>query len=427
MVEEIVEAKPFDFFLSHAREDKHEVARPLYHALKQRGLRVWFDEIELLPGDNIYSRINSGLAQSHCGIVVFSPIFFEKFFTVNELDALKALEQTGTGIVPLLHNVDYKTAMKQYPLVSRNLAVDSKQPTEEIAEALRKRAERDWDHKPAYNLGEYHNTLHFPLQILPVSLRSIEALFLRSEWSDFGNTEDVSIPRTWMGSCNHNVIELAFNIFHPTLTYHQTKTILQRSFANYSDSDKLAYELLRVAHRAYVSDDEFVHQYCPSVNYSPRVGGWRKKREENPSKYLLQGLNDSEIGATVDFLMEESRTDIDNISIVEFQKMYEKAFREKRSGYKEIGLLFNPIYRFRPKDRPVFVRILCVWYLAYSCIFSVRKSDRAEQGLLESELLSASEKLIGAMDHWAGEDIENCETAVEESAAYLKSQLPRYL
>lgn len=428
MVETNVAAKPFDFFLSHAREDKNDIARPLFHALKQRGLRVWFDEIELLPGDNILSRINSGLIECHCGIVILSPVFFDKFFTVKELDALNMLEQTGTSIIPLLHNVDFNTAIKQYPLLSRNLAVESNQPIEEIAEAFRKRAERDWGHKPAYNLGEYHDTLQYPLQLLSVSLRSIEALFLRSEWSDFGNTEDVSMPRSWMGSCNENVIELGFHILHPTLTYHQSKTILQRSFANYSEADKLVYELLRVSHRAYVSDDEFVHQYCPTIDYSPRVGGWRKKRESDPSKYLLQGLNDTEIGATVDFLVEESKTDIDRITIVEFKKMYESAFKERRIGYKEIGLLFNPIYRFHPKDRPVFIRILCVWYLAFSSILGIRGNDNVEEGILETELDKAAKTLKAAMLNWIDEEVRsNCEWAVENALAYLQGQLPRYL
>ena len=37
----------YDIFLSHASEDKDDVARPLALLLQKLGLRVWFDEFEL--------------------------------------------------------------------------------------------------------------------------------------------------------------------------------------------------------------------------------------------------------------------------------------------------------------------------------------------------------------------------------------------
>ena len=41
--------KAFDVFISHTSRDKPAVRR-LAKALKERGIRVWFDEWELVPG-----------------------------------------------------------------------------------------------------------------------------------------------------------------------------------------------------------------------------------------------------------------------------------------------------------------------------------------------------------------------------------------
>lgn len=39
--------KEYDVFISHASEDKEEVARPLAEVLRRNGLSIWYDEFEL--------------------------------------------------------------------------------------------------------------------------------------------------------------------------------------------------------------------------------------------------------------------------------------------------------------------------------------------------------------------------------------------
>ena len=43
---------PYDGFLSHSAKDK-PVVRDVAERLKKDGLRVWFDEWEIQPGDSI--------------------------------------------------------------------------------------------------------------------------------------------------------------------------------------------------------------------------------------------------------------------------------------------------------------------------------------------------------------------------------------
>ena len=50
----------WDIFISHESEDKKEIARPLAEALRQAGLRVWYDEFVLKPGDSLSLKIREG-------------------------------------------------------------------------------------------------------------------------------------------------------------------------------------------------------------------------------------------------------------------------------------------------------------------------------------------------------------------------------
>lgn len=74
----------FDVFISHASEDKDDVARPLASLLQEFGLRVWFDEFEFRIGDNLISKLNAGIDESRSGILILSNDFFGKNWTEVE-------------------------------------------------------------------------------------------------------------------------------------------------------------------------------------------------------------------------------------------------------------------------------------------------------------------------------------------------------
>jgi hypothetical protein len=56
-----------DIFLSHAREDKDDVVRPLAERLRKLGLKVCLDEFELALGDSLRCSIDKGLVHSRYG------------------------------------------------------------------------------------------------------------------------------------------------------------------------------------------------------------------------------------------------------------------------------------------------------------------------------------------------------------------------
>jgi hypothetical protein len=60
-----------DVFLSHSSKDK-AIVRDLAEALRKDGLRVWFDEWELRPGDSIPAKIEEGLERSRVLVLCMS-------------------------------------------------------------------------------------------------------------------------------------------------------------------------------------------------------------------------------------------------------------------------------------------------------------------------------------------------------------------
>ena len=62
----------YDVFLSHNSADKPEVRR-LAERLQAAGLRVWFDEWIIQPGDDIYLAIERGLEASRTLVLCLSP------------------------------------------------------------------------------------------------------------------------------------------------------------------------------------------------------------------------------------------------------------------------------------------------------------------------------------------------------------------
>ncbi len=59
----------FDIFLSHNSRDKPAV-RELVRLLRAQGIRVWFDEDELIPGRSSQALLERGLNNSRTGAVV---------------------------------------------------------------------------------------------------------------------------------------------------------------------------------------------------------------------------------------------------------------------------------------------------------------------------------------------------------------------
>lgn len=116
-----------DIFISHASEDKHDVATPLAKALEDRGYKVWYDQFMLTIGCSLRREIDKGLASCRFGIVVLSPSFFAKEWPQKELDALTAREAAGHGqiILPVWHDLDRDALLRFSPILADRVGVST--------------------------------------------------------------------------------------------------------------------------------------------------------------------------------------------------------------------------------------------------------------------------------------------------------------
>lgn len=130
--------REFDVFISHASEDKERVVRPLAHALKDSGLKVWYDEFELRIGDSLRRKIDKGLANSRFGVVVLSKSFFGKGWPNYELDGLVTKATTGDQVLlPIWHDITKQELIDYSPSLADKLARSTGTHTvEEIASEI---------------------------------------------------------------------------------------------------------------------------------------------------------------------------------------------------------------------------------------------------------------------------------------------------
>jgi hypothetical protein len=119
----------YDLFISHASEDKADIAAPLAGKLINLGASVWYDDAVLTAGDSLRCEIDKGLRLSRFGVVILSPAFFAKEWPQRELDGLVALQtdRRGKVVLPVWHRVTKDDVLRFSPtladLVALNTAV----------------------------------------------------------------------------------------------------------------------------------------------------------------------------------------------------------------------------------------------------------------------------------------------------------------
>jgi hypothetical protein len=97
-------AGPPKVFLSHASEDKDRFVVDFATRLRQRGIDVWLDQWEMLPGDSLVRKIfDEGLARAVAVIVVISKHSVAKPWVREELDiAVVKKINSSSKLIPVV-------------------------------------------------------------------------------------------------------------------------------------------------------------------------------------------------------------------------------------------------------------------------------------------------------------------------------------
>lgn len=189
----------YDIFISHSSHDKSKVARPLSHALKQRGLTVWFDEEKLNVGDSIRRGIDQGLLKSRFGVVVVSPQYLQSEWTLKELDALFSKEtQYPKSILPILHQMTIEDVKQTAPLLADRAFLSTQDDIDLLADKICQSIQsRSGTSNPtSITIVKPANTLSgFNIQQFIVILAAMSMLILAA-WIMLANQKEPDEPNT---------------------------------------------------------------------------------------------------------------------------------------------------------------------------------------------------------------------------------------
>ena len=127
----------YDAFISHAVEDKIPIANELCAKLERAGLKIWYSGKELGIGDSIEKTIQRGLNRSRYGIVIFSPTYLAKNWTIREFYTLLAKEiEEQKVILPVLYNITLDELKNKDLVMADRFAVNSDKGIDFVVERL---------------------------------------------------------------------------------------------------------------------------------------------------------------------------------------------------------------------------------------------------------------------------------------------------
>jgi len=152
----------WDVFISHASEDKNDLARPLVKLLEAEGLSVWFDEQEIVLGDSLREKIDEGLSKSKWGVVIISHHFLEKNWPQAELDTiiLRTISEKNS-ILPVWHNISAGDIAKKSPLLAARLGIETSRGLNEVCAAIVRAIKKNSTNTITSKRESSHQSLEF--------------------------------------------------------------------------------------------------------------------------------------------------------------------------------------------------------------------------------------------------------------------------
>lgn len=123
----------YDVFLSYTAKDSEWVRR-LANALLEQGLNVWYDEIEIKPGDVWRDQTEKGLRASTYVVMIITPEAAHSNWQAAELGAALALQKPLIPIVA--EDVPSKDIPGPIKLRKYLLKADPKVVADEIARGI---------------------------------------------------------------------------------------------------------------------------------------------------------------------------------------------------------------------------------------------------------------------------------------------------
>ncbi len=100
-----------DFFISHSREIKQNIAIPLAQTLSALGFNVWLDKKGILTGDDIFKEIKEAISKSKYCIALIDTSFLSREWPKKEIELFSHREKEEERIIIFPIYIDTKTEL----------------------------------------------------------------------------------------------------------------------------------------------------------------------------------------------------------------------------------------------------------------------------------------------------------------------------
>ena len=148
-----------DLFISYSSVDRSFVTR-LAKEMIRKGITLWIDEGEILPGDRIREKINQGIAESRYFVVVLSKNSISSSWVQTELDAamIKEIEGNDVVVIPVLvgdiNNKDIPPDLKGKAYVDFRRKIDFSSSANRLSTSIRRRIDELYQYEIIYATNE---------------------------------------------------------------------------------------------------------------------------------------------------------------------------------------------------------------------------------------------------------------------------------
>lgn len=127
--------KKYDIFISHASEDKNNVAEPIFEACEAIGVSAFLDVKYIKWGDSLTEKINHALGKSKLVLAILSQNSVDKTWPSKEINAALARELAGEQkILPLIVG---KPDLSSVSLLQDKLHIPWEDNATEIADRIK--------------------------------------------------------------------------------------------------------------------------------------------------------------------------------------------------------------------------------------------------------------------------------------------------
>lgn len=217
---------------------------------------------------------------------------------------------------------------------------------------------------------DYTSPLSLDFGMIAGAVDAIQALSSPAAWEDF---HDTAPDRLWMKSASDSLIGTLYALWAPMAHYELERSSWERRFAGFDWRSKLQFLLIEAVASCYRDDDVFAG-LAPVIPYTPRVRGWRERREAEPARYWWQGLSEERWrDAAAQFMVRDGTGSPRLMSGAESRQHYRALFAGgSDDDQRALGLAANALFRFTTFDRPVYWRLLVCQSLLYHALLRTR-------------------------------------------------------